>query len=59
MRPVETLVLLANLLAFTGLVAPLPRAIGWMRHTAAVGLLVAGAQIVAKGPRWQVIQRMD
>lgn len=55
MRTLETLVLLANLLALTGLVAPLPRAIGWMRHTAPVALLVAGAQIVAEGPRWQMI----
>ena len=54
MRPLETLVLLANLLALTGLVTPLPPAIGWMRHTAPIALLVAGAQIVAAGPRWQM-----
>lgn len=58
MSSLETLVLLTNLLALSGLVASLPHAIGWVRHTAPVALLVAGAQIVAEGPRWQAIPRM-
>ena len=43
MRPIETLLLLANLLAFSGLLLPLPRALQWMRHSAPVALLAAGA----------------
>ena len=54
MRPIETLLLLANLLAFSGLLLPLPRALQWMRHSAPVALLAAGAQILAEGPRWQM-----
>ena len=54
MRPFETLLLLANLLAFAGLVLPPPRAMRWLRHSTPVALLAAGAQIVAEGPRWQL-----
>jgi Platelet-activating factor acetylhydrolase, isoform II len=55
LRPIETLLLLANLLTFTGLALPLPRATGWMGHSAPVALLAAGTQILAEGPRWQMI----
>lgn len=55
MRPIEALTLLANLLAFAGLVLPLPPAMRWMRHTMPVALLVAAAQILAEGQRWQMI----
>ena len=54
MRPIEILLLLANLLAFTSLALPLPRAMQWMRYSAPAALLAAGAQILAEGPRWQV-----
>ena len=55
MRPIETLHWLANLLAFAGLVLPLPRALRWLRQSAPVALLAAGAQIMAEGPRWQLV----
>ena len=55
MRPIETLLLLANLLAFGGLALPLPRAMLWLRHSAPVAVLAAGTQIVAEGQRWQMI----
>jgi hypothetical protein len=55
MRPIEILLLLANLLAFTGLVLPLPRARRRMSHATPLALLAAGAQIAAEGPRWQMI----
>ena len=55
MRPFETVLLLANLLAFVGLVLPLPRAIRWMRFSAPVALLTVSAQIAAEGPRWQMM----
>lgn len=55
MRPFEALLLLSNLLAFVGLVLPLPRAIRWMLFSAPVALLAAGAQLVTEGPRWQMM----
>ena len=54
MRPIEALLLLANLLAFSGLLLPLPGGLRWIRHSAPVALLAAGAQILAEGPRWQM-----
>ena len=55
MRLIETLLLIANLLAFLVAALPLPRAMGWLRHSTLVAMLAAGAQIVAEGPRWQMI----
>jgi predicted dienelactone hydrolase len=55
MRPIEVLLLLANLLAFLVLVVPLPNAILWLRYLAPVTLLIAGAQALAEGPRWQMV----
>ena len=55
MRPIETLSLLANLLAFLVLAVPPPRALRWMRHAALVALPLASAQMLIEGPRWQMI----
>ena len=55
MRPIETLLLLVNLLAGLGLAVALPRAMHWLRHCAPVALLIAGTQTVAEGPRWQMM----
>ena len=55
MRLIETLLLIANLLAFLVAALPLPRAMGWLRHSTLVAMLAAGTQIVAEGPRWQMI----
>src|SRR5215207_4932806 len=54
MRPIETLLLLANLLAFLVIAVPLPRAVRWMRHLAPIALPIAIAQVLVEGPRWQM-----
>jgi hypothetical protein len=51
MRPLETLLSLANLLAFLVLAVPLPRAASWMRHLAPITLPIAVAQVLVEGPR--------
>lgn len=55
MRRVETLLLLANLVALLVLVVPLPREARWMRHSAPIALLVMGVQLLVEGPRWQMV----
>jgi hypothetical protein len=54
MRSLEALLLMADLL--TGLVVSFPRwrATRWMRLAASVGLLIAAAQVLVEGPRWQM-----
>jgi hypothetical protein len=51
MRPLETVLLLANLLAFLVLAVSLPRAVPWMRHLAPITLAIAVAQVLVEGPR--------
>jgi predicted dienelactone hydrolase len=55
MRPIETLLLLDNLLTFFVLAVPLPGAVRWMRHSAPIAQLVTGAQLLIEGPRWQMV----
>src|SRR5215216_7480057 len=55
MRPLETLLSVANLLAFLVLAVPLPRVVPWMRHLAPIALLIAIAQVLVEGPRWQMV----
>ncbi len=55
MRPLETLLSLANLLAFFALAVPLPRVVPWMRHLAPIALAIAVAQVLVEGPRWQMV----
>src|SRR5215207_11192898 len=56
MRPLETLLSLANLLAFLVLALPLPRVVvPWMRHLAPIALAIAVAQVLVEGPRWQMV----
>lgn len=55
MRPIETLLSLANLLAFFVLVVPLPVGTRWMRHFTPVPLPLTGAQLLVEGPRWQMV----
>ena len=55
MRPIESILLLANLLTFIALAVPLPRAVSWMRHFAPITLLIAFAQLLVEGPRWQMV----
>ncbi len=55
MRPIETLLVLAVLLIFFVLAVPRLRAVHWTGYAALIALLIAGAQILVEGPRWQMI----
>jgi predicted dienelactone hydrolase len=55
MRPIETLLLLANLVAFFVLAVPRLRAVRWTGYSALLALLIAGAQALIEGPRWQML----
>lgn len=54
MRLFETALILTNLLAFVLQIIPLPNAVQWMRYSALIAPLLAGLQIAAEGPRWQM-----
>ena len=54
MRTLETLLLLADLLALCVLSAPRLRAVRWLRDMPAIASAVAAAQILLEGPRWQM-----
>jgi hypothetical protein len=55
MRPIETLLSLANLLASCILAIPQLRAIHWIGYWALITVLIAGVQVLVEGPRWQMI----
>lgn len=55
MRPIETLLLLANLLTFFILAVPRLRAMRWAGYSALIALLIAVAQVLVEGPRWQMV----
>lgn len=55
MRPIEIILLLANLLTFIALAIRLPRAVSWMRHCAPITLLITFTQLLVEGPRWQMV----
>ena len=55
MRPIEPLLLLANLLTFFAVAVSLPRAVRCLRHSAPVALVIAIAQVLVEGPRWQMV----
>ena len=55
MRPAETLLSLANLLTFCILAIPQLRAIHWMGYLAFITVVIAVAQMLVEGPRWQMI----
>ncbi|SFD22627.1 alpha/beta hydrolase family protein [Devosia psychrophila] len=55
MRFLETALVLENLLTLILLVAPLPDGMRWLRVVAAFGLLIAVAQVLIEGPRWQMV----
>jgi hypothetical protein len=54
MRPLEILLVVADLVAFLLLVVPLPGRARWLRHAAPIALPVMGAQLLVEGPRWQL-----
>ncbi|MEP7189990.1 MAG: carboxylic ester hydrolase, partial [Roseiflexaceae bacterium] len=55
MRLLEILLSLANLLAFFVVALPLPRRVFWMRYWVPLVLLIVVAQVLAEGPRWQMV----
>ena len=55
MRPLEALLLLANLLTFLALVVPRLRALGLAGYLAGAAALVAAAQVLLEGYRWQMV----
>ena len=55
MRPLEVLLVAANVVAFLLLMVPLPGRARWLRHAAPIALLVMGAQLLVEGPRWQLV----
>jgi signal transduction histidine kinase len=55
MRPIETLLFLANLLTFFVLVIPRLRINRPAGYMALIALLIAVAQVLVEGPRWQMV----
>jgi len=55
MRFFEILLTFANLLAFVMLIAPLPGSLYWLRYSVLLAPLLAAAQALVEGPRWQMI----
>ncbi|MGI5837432.1 MAG: alpha/beta hydrolase family protein [Chloroflexota bacterium] len=55
MRPIETILAGTTLLAFLSLAIPLPINMQWIRYAAPVVLLIAIVQVLAEGPRWQML----
>jgi predicted dienelactone hydrolase len=54
MRPVEILLVVADLLTFLVLAVPRLHATRWMRGIALITLSLAVVQILVEGPRWQM-----
>ena len=55
MRPIETLLLIANLLAFLVLAIPPLYSVFWTRYLMPIALLIVIAQVLVEGPRWQMV----
>jgi predicted dienelactone hydrolase len=55
MRPLEIVLLTADLVAFVVLVVPLRGRARWVLHLAALPPLAAVAQVVVEGARWQMV----
>ena len=51
MRPIEMLLLLADLLTFSILATPRLRAVRWTGYAALITLLIAVAHVLVEGPR--------
>ena len=58
MRPIEALLLLADLLALIVLSAPPLGTMRWLRLSPVAALAVAIAQVIIEGPRWQMLPAM-
>lgn len=55
MRPLEILLTMTNLLTFCLLALPLPGGVFWLRYCAPIALLIAVAQVLVEGARWQMV----
>ena len=55
MRPLELLLVLVNLLTFAVWAVPRLHAVRWMGNVAFVAVLIAIAQMIVEGPRWQMV----
>jgi hypothetical protein len=54
MRPIEILQSVANVLTFFALAIPRLHAARWTGYVAPIALLLAIAQVLIEGPRWQM-----
>ena len=55
MRLLDSLLLLANLLAVLALLFTWPRQGRWLRQVVFIPVMLAGAQVLMEGPRWQMV----
>src|SRR5262245_19122480 len=55
MRPVEILLIVANLVTFFVVTVPLCRTVSWTHYSALIALLIAISQALVEGPRWQMV----
>src|SRR5690242_21447897 len=55
MRPIETLLLFANLLTFLVVAVPRLHTTRWMGCAVLITLALAVAQALIEGPRWQMV----
>ncbi len=55
MRPLEVLLLLANLVTFLALVVPRFQALPGTRVLAPLAVVIVAAQVLFEGPRWQMV----
>ena len=55
MRPLELLLVLVSLLTFAVLAVPRLHAVRWMGYVAFIAVLIAIAQMIVEGPRWQMV----
>ena len=55
MRPLELSLVLVNLLTLVVLAVPQLRAVRWTGYVAFIAVLIAIAQIIVEGPRWQMV----
>lgn len=55
MRLIETLLLFANILTFLVIVIPQLHTIRWMGIVVLLPIMLAVAQVIIEGPRWQIV----
>lgn len=55
MRPLETLLSCANVLALAALVIPRLQAVRWLGYVTLIAIVIAIVQMLAEGTRWQLV----